>query len=120
MEPGISGLRALVCGASRGLGFACAAALAAEVARVTLAARNRKSLVRAAARIAETGAANVNTIAADVSTPAGREELLAPSAPPDILVTNAGGPASTDFRALTPADWQAADRSWRPLLHSRR
>ena len=108
MDLGISGLRALVCGASRGLGFACAAALAAEGAEVTLVARNHESLVRAAAQIEQNGGSKVSTVAADVSTPSGREALLAASAAPDILVTNAGGPASVDFRALTLADWRAA------------
>ena len=108
MDLGISGLRALVCGASRGLGFACAAALAAEGVEVTLVARNRESLIRAAALIEETSAAKVAAVAADVSTPSGREALLAASAAPDILVTNAGGPASADFRTLTLADWRTA------------
>jgi NAD(P)-dependent dehydrogenase (short-subunit alcohol dehydrogenase family) len=72
MELGISGLRALVCGASRGLGFACGAALAAEDAEVTLVARNREPLLWAAAGTAAAAAANVSGIAADVSTPAGR------------------------------------------------
>ena len=108
MELGISGRKALVCGASRGLGFACAAALAAEGVEVTLVARNHESLLRAGARIEETGAANVTILAADVSTPSGREAVLAASAAPDILVTNAGGPASADFRALTLADWRGA------------
>lgn len=108
MDFGISGLRALVCGASRGLGFACAAALAAEGVEVTLAARNHESLVRAAELIEENGGSKVRTVAADVSTPSGRDALLAASAAPDILVTNAGGPASADFRALTLADWRNA------------
>lgn len=108
MNLGISGLRGIVCGASRGLGFACAAALAAEGVEVTLVARNRESLVRAAARIEESGAAKVRTVAADVSAPSGRETLLAASAAPDILITNAGGPASADFRVLTLDDWRIA------------
>jgi len=108
MELGISGLRALVCGASRGLGFACAAALAAEGVEVTLVARDHESLARAAARIEQAGGVGVSTVAADVSTPSGREMLLAVAAAPDILVNNAGGPASVDFRGLTLADWRAA------------
>ena len=108
MDLGISGRRALVCGASRGLGFACASALAAEGVAVTLVARNPQSLAQAAARIAGTGATKVETIAADVSTPAGREAVLASCPAPDILVNNAGGPPSADFRALTLAQWRAA------------
>lgn len=73
-----------------------------------MAARNHESLLRAAARIEENGGSKVRTVAADVATPSGRDALLAASAAPDILVTNAGGPASADFRALTLADWHTA------------
>jgi 3-oxoacyl-[acyl-carrier protein] reductase len=108
MDLGISGRRALVCGASRGLGFACAAALAAEGAHVTLVARNSESLSQAAARIFETTSYTPPIAVADITTLAGRERALEACRDPDILITNAGGPPSTDFRTLTSKDWQAA------------
>jgi 3-oxoacyl-[acyl-carrier protein] reductase len=108
MDFGIAGRTALVCGASRGLGFACAAALAREGVAVTLVARNHDALVAAAAGIAhDTGTAPA-VVAADVATEAGRKAALAACPEPDILVTNAGGPSGRDFRTLTLADWSAA------------
>jgi 3-oxoacyl-[acyl-carrier protein] reductase len=108
MDLGIAGRHALVCGASRGLGFACAAALAQEGAHVTLVSRSRGALSTAAERIwLETG--RLPQIAeADIATEAGRKSALATCPAPDILVTNAGGPPAGDFRKLTHADWSAA------------
>jgi 3-oxoacyl-[acyl-carrier protein] reductase len=108
MDLGIAGRHALVCGASRGLGFACAEALAREGASVTLVSRTRDSLEVAAARIREATGASVSTVAADVASVSGRGELLTACPAPDILVTNAGGPPSADFRTLTLADWSSA------------
>jgi 3-oxoacyl-[acyl-carrier protein] reductase len=105
MDLGISGRRALVCGASRGLGFACAQALAREGVAVTLAARRRDTLTSAAARIeAETGILPTTALA-DITTEAGRRHALAACPEPDILVTNAGGPPGADFRELEVAGW---------------
>jgi 3-oxoacyl-[acyl-carrier protein] reductase len=108
MDLGISGRRALICGASRGLGFACAAALAAEGVHVTLVARNSDSLLHAASRIFETTSCKPMTVLTDITTLAGRELALKTCATPDILVTNASGPPSGDFRTLTLKDWEAA------------
>jgi 3-oxoacyl-[acyl-carrier protein] reductase len=105
---GIEGRTALVCGASRGLGFASAKALAAEGVSVTLAARNANALQEAAAQLRGTTAVEVQTVVADLTTAAGRTAALAACPNPDILVTNSGGPPSVDFRALTRQQWQAA------------
>jgi 3-oxoacyl-[acyl-carrier protein] reductase len=108
MDLGISGRRALVCGASRGLGFACAAALAAEGVDVTLVARNSESLSQAASRLLEMTSRKPTIVVADITTVSGREMALQACPAPDILVTNAGGPPSTDFRCLTLEDWRGA------------
>ena len=108
MDLGIAGRKALVCGASRGLGFACAAALAHEGVAVTLVSRNRDALAAAAARIERDTGIAPHVAAADVATENGRAAALAACLDPDILVTNAGGPPSADFRSLTLADWSAA------------
>lgn len=108
MNLGIEGRTALVCGASRGLGFASAKALAAEGVPVTLVARNASALQEAAAQLRSTTAVDVQTVVADLTTPAGRTAALAACPNPDILVTNSGGPPSVDFRALTRQQWQAA------------
>lgn len=108
MNLGIEGRTALVCGASRGLGFASAKALAAEGVSVTLAARNANALQEAATQLRGTTAVEVQTVVADLTTAAGRTAALAACPNPDILVTNSGGPPSVDFRALTRQQWQAA------------
>ncbi|MPZ31399.1 MAG: SDR family oxidoreductase [Rhodospirillales bacterium] len=107
MDLGIAGRRALVCGASRGLGFACAAALADEGVAVTLLARHRDTLAAAAERIGAGGVVP-QIVAADIATETGRKSVLEACPEPDIVVTNAGGPPGMDFRALTKEDWTAA------------
>ncbi len=108
MDLGLSGRRALVLGASRGLGRACAEALAREGAAVTIVARDPGRLAQAAAEIgAGTGAA-VTPVAADFRTAAGRAAALAACPAPDILVTNAEGAPPGDFRAWSREEWIAA------------
>jgi len=105
MDLGIRGRKAIVCAASKGLGYGCALALAREGVDITLAARGAEALEAAAARIrAETGV-TVLAVRADVATPEGRAAVLAACARPDILVNNAGGPPPGDFRAWTREDW---------------
>ena len=53
MDLGIAGKKALVCGASAGLGFACAEALVKDGVHVVIVARTEGPLVEAAARLAE-------------------------------------------------------------------
>jgi 3-oxoacyl-[acyl-carrier protein] reductase len=108
MDLGIRNKHALVCGASRGLGRACAEALAAEGVQVTLVARRAELLQQAAQEIGDATGAIVNTVAADITTPQGRERALAACPQPDILVTNAGGPPAGNFRDWTRDDWIAA------------
>ena len=107
MELGIRGRRALVMGASRGLGRACAEALAREGAAVTIVARDAGRLARAAAEIGAGGAATVTPVSADFRTERGRAAALAACPDPDILVTNAEGAPPGDFRAWSRAAWLA-------------
>lgn len=108
MDLGIEGRRAIVCGASRGLGFACACALAADGAEVFIAARHAAALDAAARAIARETGATVHAVAADVTTEGGRASVLDACRQPDILVTNAGGPPPGDFRGFGRDDWIAA------------
>ena len=108
MNLGISGRSALVCGASKGLGLACAKSLAAEGVALTLVARGAEALEAAAAAIRESTGVVVNTVAADITTPQGRAATLAMCPAPDILVTNAGGPKPGDFRDWDRDIWIAA------------
>jgi 3-oxoacyl-[acyl-carrier protein] reductase len=108
MDLGIEGKSALVTGASKGLGRACAHALAREGADVTIVARGREDLERTAAEISQETGRTVRHVAADISTPEGRTRALAACKEPDILVLSGGGPSPADFRELTPDAWLEA------------
>ncbi|CAA7614455.1 putative short-chain reductase/dehydrogenase SDR 3-oxoacyl-(acyl-carrier-protein) reductase NAD(P)-binding domain [Magnetospirillum sp. LM-5] len=105
MDLGLSGRRALVCAASRGLGKACALALAAEGCEVLIIARRPDILAHAADDIHQQTGAKVEAVAADVTTPEGRARVLAAMPDPDILVTNAGGPPPGDFHDWDRDTW---------------
>ncbi len=108
MDLGLSGRRALVMGASRGLGRACAEALAREGVALTIVARDRDRLARAAAEIGAATGAAVTSVAADFRTESGRAAALAACPAPDILVTSAEGAPPGDFRGWSRDDWLAA------------
>ncbi|HUI94527.1 MAG TPA: SDR family oxidoreductase [Xanthobacteraceae bacterium] len=101
--------RAFVAGASKGLGLACAAALAREGARVFICARNAEALARAAVQIGAAGHAP-----ADVSQPAAVSRVMAEAIAAlgglDCLVTNAGGPPTAPFERAPDGDWDIAYR----------
>ncbi len=105
MDLGIQGRKAIVCGASAGLGRATATALAREGVSVVIAARDEARLHAAAAEIAADTGGDVRPVVADVTTEAGRAALLAACPEPDILINNAGGPPPGDFRTWTRDDW---------------
>jgi 3-oxoacyl-[acyl-carrier protein] reductase len=105
MDLGIAGRRAIVCGASKGLGRGCAEALAREGVAVWLVARSPDALAQTAREIAARPGATVATVCADVATPEGRAAILDACGDPDILVNNAGGPPTGDFRSWSREDW---------------
>lgn len=108
MDFGLTQKKALVCASSKGLGKACATALAAEGAEVTLVARTEAGLQQASADIlAETGQ-KVAYVIADITTDEGQKRALAACPTPDILVNNAGGPPPGDFRDWEREDWMSA------------
>ena len=101
MDLGIAGRKALVCASSRGLGRACAAALAQAGCAVVINGRTADVVdVTVADLRAKTGG-DVTGLVADVGSRAGQEALLAACPEPDILVNNNSGPPLRDFRALT-------------------
>ena len=108
MDLGIRGKKALLSGASRGLGKACALALAREGVDVTIVARTRDVLERTAAEIREATGVKVTPVAGDITTKAGRSAALAACPQPDILLNNADGPLPGDFRDWSRDDWIAA------------
>src|SRR5215207_6096477 len=107
MELGLGGRRALVTGASRGLGRACAQALVEDGARVVVSARGETAISTAAREI---GAADWS--AADVSRADDVRRVVAESVATlgglDILVTNAGGPPTGSFEQASDEDWATA------------
>jgi 3-oxoacyl-[acyl-carrier protein] reductase len=108
MDLGIRGRRALLCGASRGLGKACALAIAREGVAVTIAARTCETLERTAAEIRTSADVEVTAVAADITTTEGRAAALSACPQPDILLNNADGPTPGDFRKWTREDWIGA------------
>ncbi len=108
MDLGITGRRALVCAASKGLGRACAMALAREGVAVTIIARTAETLERTAADIRAATGAPVTAVAGDITTASGRQAALAACPDPDILVNNAGGPPPGDFRDWDREHWLRA------------
>src|SRR5262245_41403034 len=105
MDLAIRGRKALLCGASRGLGKAAAMAVAKEGLDVTIVARTRDVLERTAAEIREATGVHVTAVAADITTQAGRTAALDACPEPDILLNNADGPVPGDFRTWTRAIW---------------
>ncbi len=111
MDLGLTGRRALITGASKGIGRAIAATLAAEGAAVAIASRSPENIAAAAA---EVGAAGFVWDSADVD---GAAKLAADveaslGGPIEVLVCNTGGPpAGADPLGFSTADWEAAHRS---------
>jgi 3-oxoacyl-[acyl-carrier protein] reductase len=107
MDLGLKDCRAFIAGASKGLGKACARALADEGARVFICSRNAKDLKRTAAELGATGYS-----AADVSRPEEIRRVMAEAIAAlgglDCLVTNAGGPPTAPFEKADDGDWDTA------------
>jgi len=104
MDLGIKGKRALVCAASKGLGYGCARALAEAGVDLVMNARGAEALEAAAAEVRTDFGVEVVTVAADITTEDGRAAVLDAAGTLDILVTNAGGPPPGLW-----TDWGRAD-----------
>ncbi|PYE82297.1 SDR family oxidoreductase [Pseudoroseicyclus aestuarii] len=104
MDLGIAGKRALVCASSKGLGRGCAEALAEAGVALVLNARGAEQLERTAQEIRDAYGVEVETVAADVTTPEGQQAVIAAAGAVDILVNNAGGPPPGHW-----TDWERAD-----------
>lgn len=112
MDLGIENRVALVMGASRGIGFGIAAALAAEGARVAIASRSHERLAEAAAQID----GDTACFPADTDDLEALEDLPGVVAaqlggPVEILVTNTGGPPPGGATDRSQEEWEAAYRS---------
>jgi len=108
MDLGIAGRHAIVCASSRGLGRACANALAREGAHVTLNARGAEDLEASADALREAHGVEVRTVRGALEEPATREALLEACPRPDILVNNNGGPPPGRLQDWDRDAWIAA------------
>ena len=108
MDLGIAARTAIVCASSRGLGKACAQALAREGVDVVINGRDADRLRRAADEMKAEASVSVIAVEADVTTAEGRAKLLAACPQPDILVNNNAGPAPKGFLEIEPEDWADA------------
>jgi 3-oxoacyl-[acyl-carrier protein] reductase len=112
MDLGIQGKWALVCGASKGLGLGCAQALAAEGVNLLMVARGADALAASVTNLrasyADAAGAEVLMCAQDITTESGRAAVFAMRRDFDIVVTNAGGPPTGDFRTWGREEWMAA------------
>jgi NAD(P)-dependent dehydrogenase (short-subunit alcohol dehydrogenase family) len=107
MDLQLAGKTALVTGSTAGIGLAIASSLAAEGAQVTINGRTSKRIDQAIAEIRKVHPkAKVAGIAADVSTAAGCDKLVAALPNADILVNNAGIFEPKPFIEISDSDWE--------------
>jgi 3-oxoacyl-[acyl-carrier protein] reductase len=112
MDLGLQEKVALVMAASKGLGRACAQALAAEGAWVTIGARHADELEKTAQEIQQATGSLVLAVPTDVTREGDLEAIVAATVGEfgriDILVNNAGGPPPGTFDAFGDQQWQNA------------
>jgi len=112
MELGLKGKIAMVGGASKGLGYAVARALAGEGARVAIASRDGGTINQSAARIRKETGADVLPVAADLSKAdaiaAWHKATVEKFGGVDLLFCNTGGPPAGASLSFDDAQWQAA------------
>jgi 3-oxoacyl-[acyl-carrier protein] reductase len=108
MDLGIAGRTAIVCASSRGLGKACALALAHEGVNIIVNGRDAGRLQASADEIKRACVVTVTAVQADVTTADGRKALLAACPNPDILINNNAGPPPKNFLEIEPEDWSSA------------
>ena len=112
MDLGLKGKVALVAGASKGLGFAVAQALAAEGALVSIASRDAQAIADAAKRIESATGSTVMSMAVDVRDRSAIDRWVAESADRfggvDALMTNSGGPPAGAAVSFDDQAWQDA------------
>ena len=112
MDMELQGKVAIVGGASKGLGRACAQALAEEGASLSLCSRTSDELEQAAAEIRRDTGAQVFTFAGDLEKPQAIADLVAQTVQTygrlDIMVNNSGGPPLAKAEVATEEQWETA------------
>jgi 3-oxoacyl-[acyl-carrier protein] reductase len=104
MDLGIAGRKAIVCASSKGLGRACALALAEAGCAVVLNGRDKEALERTARELRQATGVEVREILGDLDHPETRAELIAACPDADILVNNNGGPPHKNFGEISRED----------------
>ena len=112
MDLQLTGKRALVTGASRGLGYATAQRLALEGADLVINSRDVGKLTTAAQTLAGKTGRKIIPLTGDISDPSVPDALVKGAVLAlgglDILVTNAGGPPAGKFEDFNDAAWHQA------------
>jgi 3-oxoacyl-[acyl-carrier protein] reductase len=112
MDLGLKGKRALVCGSSRGLGYAAARLLALEGCRVAVNSRNAEQITQVARHLSQESGSQVIPLVGDVTDPPTPEQLVKETVTAfgglDLLLTNSGGPPSGKFEELDDETWYKA------------
>jgi 3-oxoacyl-[acyl-carrier protein] reductase len=112
MDLGLKGKVALVAGASKGLGYAVAKALAAEGASVSISSRDAQAIASAAKQIEQATGARVLSMAVDVRSKDAIDRWLAHAADTfggiDALMTNSGGPPAGPAVSFDDQAWNDA------------
>jgi len=108
MDLGLRGKTALITGASKGIGLACARSFAAEGANVRLAARSADLLAAAADEIGAKFGVRADTHVVDLRAPGAAKKLAAEAGPIDVLVNNAGDISGGLLEAVDEEKWRHA------------
>ncbi|MBN2044978.1 MAG: SDR family oxidoreductase [Anaerolineales bacterium] len=112
MDLGLNKKKAIVCGASKGLGYAVARGLAQEGVDVAINSRNEEKIKSAAERLASETRQQIYPFAGDLTDPYFPQKMVSAAADRlggvDILVTNAGGPPPGAFESIDEAAWEKA------------
>jgi len=108
MDLGLSGRTAIITGASKGIGRACALRLAQEGVHVHLVARTAAHLEAVAAQIRTEANVRVSFFAADLGTAKGIQGLVSAAPDADILVNNAGAIPAGNIDAVDEPTWREA------------
>src|SRR5437870_3965565 len=120
MDLGLKNKIAMVGGASKGLGYAVARALAAEGASVSMASRDHEAIRGAAGTIQRETGSRAIAVAADLSTAdaigQSHAATLREFGGVDLLFCNTGGPPAGAALSFDDAAWQAAFESRLPIV----
>ena len=104
MDLGIAGRKAVVCASSKGLGRACARALAEAGCALVLNGRDAEALAGTGRELRESTGVEIREVLGDLDDPATRSALIAACPDADILVNNNGGPPRKDFDQIGRED----------------